>query len=827
MYKRQEQPSLDPALAAASRTPAVPPDSALQGSPDRTPAARVPPAPPIGFSANLPSAHIHGRLIDQHGDPIPGGTLLLYSSHGQPWRSDFRAAKVDVGWGEAPGWRTVTGTDGTFSFHCPVPAGKSTLSANQSPYWSLLFVDFGFDRPGKGRFLVEGNNDLGDLVLAASGALSGQVIDQSGAPIAGARVIGPASPTGGISTGAVTDGAGRYSLGHLPPGAQDLSIDREGYLTAMVTSRVVAPGVTQTGPTIRLERAPTVAGIVVNEAGTPLAGIELQGWSRGGSSTAKSKNDGSFQYFLTDDSPLWMEFKGSRSYRPWGGIQEPDAKVEPGRSDCRIVLQAVPQYPVRVVDDVTGQAVERFGVKVSKIEGGTIRSFTTPQAPSLADYPDGFMVAPAESGEHRLEFHAEGYAPLRIDATGTPSVAAPHEVRLVRGCTLLAQLTLDGDPVSGAQARLVGARVPMEQAIADDRQPGVAPEYPYDLTPYAVLPQYHAADADGRLRVPNLAPGTYRLEITGPGAAAWNQQVRIEDPTLDMGTVQLLPGATIAGRVVVAAGQSPIGIKIALNGAAETRTIDRADGSFTLRGLNAGQHELTLAPTPGILLRPLHHLVQLGPGATREVVIDATVAAPSRVTIAVTRGGEPMPRARISVQYSTPMRVQNHSMRPPAPVVTDAEGKATLLVHPDPEVVLAARTGDLPIGRTAPFAVQAGTTVERTLEIETGSLRLVLPESFELPELGFLHVSLTGVAAPHPKESIHLYRPDPDDPITPGGHWTSRDCELGELATGRYGVMVLVRRLDPATRTYLEAETAIHGTVEILDSQETTFRPSM
>lgn len=815
-----------PALATADLPLAAASTPVLQDAPDRTRIASVAPESPADGAANLPIAHIHGRLVDQHGDPIPGGTLFLYSSYGQPWRSGFHAPMIDFGRGDAPGWRAVTGTDGAFSFRCPVPTGMSTLDANQSPYWSLLSINFGSAPPNKGGTLFEGDNDLGDLVLAASGALSGQIVDQNGAPIARARVTGSGSPTDGTFTTAITDDSGKYTLGHLATGAQGLTVDSRGYLTETVTSRAVASGVTLANPTIRLERAPTVEGIVVDEAGKPIAGITLQGWSRGGSSTVKSKNDGTFRYDLMDDSHLWLGFKGSSRYRPWGGDLEPDARFESGRSDCRIVLRAAPQYPVRVVDDVTGHAVERFGIKVSKIERGGIRRFVTPAAPIIADYPGGLVTAPAESGEHRLEFDAEGYAPLRIDAAGTPSLAAPHEVRLTRGCTLLAQVSLDGDPISGAHAVLVGARVPVELAIADDHRIGVAPEYPYDLTAYAALPQNHAADPEGRLRVPNLAPGTYRLELAGPGAATWTQEIRIEDATLDLGTLELLPGATIAGKVVVAANQSPIGMKIALNGATDTLTIDRADGSFTLRGLNAGEHKLTLAPAPDILLRPLHHVVQLGPGATRDVVIDATAAAPSRVTIEVTRGGEPMPGARIAAQYKAPMRLQYHSMHPPVRLATDAEGKATLLVHPDSEVILTATTGNLAIGRTAPFTVQAGTTISRALEVETGSLRLILPESLSLPELGTMSVSLTDAATSQHFGIIDFQRPNPDDPFAFGANWTSKDCDLGELATGRYGIQVVVNHLDPEKGEYRAAYAPVHGTVEILDSQETTFRPN-
>jgi len=81
------------------------------------------------------------------------------------------------------------------------------------------------------------------LVLAAraqvsSGALEGRVLDQSGTPLAQARVTATSDATGFVRT-AVTDPAGSYSIAELKPGSYTISAQKSGFRPVQVSSVVV------------------------------------------------------------------------------------------------------------------------------------------------------------------------------------------------------------------------------------------------------------------------------------------------------------------------------------------------------------------------------------------------------------------------------------------------------------------------------------------------------------------------------------------------------------------------------------------------------------
>src|SRR6185369_4685336 len=126
---------------------------------------------------------IRGRLVEQDGTPIAGTKVELYELKLEPVLSSaadyFNALPEDLGRFDVSA--SKSGEDGVFHLD---GALVDTLH--------LLAVDFGGMRP---TFRVVDVSlergvlvDLGDVVVAPALTLTGKVVDDEGAPVAGARV---------------------------------------------------------------------------------------------------------------------------------------------------------------------------------------------------------------------------------------------------------------------------------------------------------------------------------------------------------------------------------------------------------------------------------------------------------------------------------------------------------------------------------------------------------------------------------------------------------------------------------------------------------------
>jgi len=114
--------------------------------------------------------------------------------------------------------------------------------------------------------------DLGGLALAAGFPVRGRVLEESGAPLEGARV----AVTGGATAlpGAITDGAGQFALA-LAPGRYRVTASAEGRGTASAET-VAQAGGAEPELELRLARADaTLEGTVRDGAGRPLAHARL------------------------------------------------------------------------------------------------------------------------------------------------------------------------------------------------------------------------------------------------------------------------------------------------------------------------------------------------------------------------------------------------------------------------------------------------------------------------------------------------------------------------------------------------------------------------
>ncbi len=89
-----------------------------------------------------------------------------------------------------------------------------------------------------------------------SGSLTGQVVGQDGAPVAGANVTVTSAMLDAGDATLTTDEAGRFLLTPAPAGLYDVAVEREGYRPGSVTSVRVGDNQTARVEIVLERRAP-------------------------------------------------------------------------------------------------------------------------------------------------------------------------------------------------------------------------------------------------------------------------------------------------------------------------------------------------------------------------------------------------------------------------------------------------------------------------------------------------------------------------------------------------------------------------------------------
>jgi len=240
---------------------------------------------------------------------------------------------------------------------------------------------------------------------------------------------------------------------------------------------------------------------------------------------------------------------------------------EAGRNDVRIVLKHASRFTFRVVDAATGQAIERFGIAIERVarEGESWNRFT--DTPRIEEHPNGTVEVNALSGQQEVGILAIGYAPLEVAVAPDPGSSSVQTLRLVRGGTISGRLALQGRPLGNAELRLQGDRVKVDPSLPDDEDEMFDENKRPDVSEFAGRKQQLAADSGGSIKIDGLAAGTYRLTISGDGAA--RRQLRgivvKQTATTDLGLIQMEAGSTIRGRVVLGQGLSPVGLELLLD----------------------------------------------------------------------------------------------------------------------------------------------------------------------------------------------------------------------------------------------------------------------
>ncbi|HVV83955.1 MAG TPA: carboxypeptidase regulatory-like domain-containing protein [Kofleriaceae bacterium] len=524
-------------------------------------------------------------------------------------------------------WTATTGADGVATLH------------GVGPTWGPLAASAAGFAPARTMVSTAGDPKVParfELTLARGAAVSGRVVDEAGAAVAGARVVATSAsepfPVVDVRRDGVATGAdGSFTFPAVAAGTYRLDARDARHAPASSPPFLVDGTHPRTGLTVVLGAGGVVRGTVKTPDGAPVAGADVSVVTRGGIFWRPRR-----QAFTGADGRYVIEGLPRReldvvAWHPDGAsaIAAVDLAAEPERQ-LDLVLDVRGAIDGLVVDGA-GEPIGDAQVLAEPVwNGGTAdqQAWSIRGVQQTLTDPGGrFHLAGLPDGDYRIRAARQGAdedALWTARATTTRPGAPP--LRIV--------LSADGT-ITGKVAFADG-HAPAAVTIAVDGAGGRP-----------------SARTDGSFAI-DTAAGEHVLIVSGPGFSSKAVRgVKVEEgQATDVGTVTVEAGRSISGRVVDGSGAPVEGATVAAGsnmsgggrelfiedespGARSTET--DADGRFTLTGFD--QRALAIvAGKDGVGRSPS---VQV-PHCADSVSIELTLAPVGSLAGTVTRGGQPL-----------------------------------------------------------------------------------------------------------------------------------------------------------------------------------------
>ena len=521
---------------------------------------------------------LRGRVVEDSGKPAARAVVMLR------------------GTGAATAPTATAREDGTFEL-TGLPSGVYGAQARLGVFVSEV---------EDGISIEAGAEAFVDLQLAASAVLAGSVVDRaSGQPVASARLLFDPGVLGPAAEAVAVAADGTFSVAGLREGSVRVVVDAPGF--------VPASGLGQAGGeaslVIQLDRAATLTGVVLDEAGEPVAGAELEVLSEGmelaesfagGIGLAASDNLGVTVGAVPKipiaggGSPLTLlgGSAGGSSAVSWQTAADGTFEIRPvapGRvrvaahhpelspgqtapievsagvtvDGLRIILEAGGML-IGEVRDARDQPVGGIAIELS-LGAGELRRTT------VTDYSGHFELGPVR-GAGVVIAHPPGEPPAQAEV----EIGAGEEVPVVLR-------------LSGATARITGevrgsAGETLVATVVRVRFPEASPP----------LLRTAVTDAQGRFVLESLPQETCRLEVEHPDHAPFAVDVVPGGPPVE---VELAEGARVEAEVRDAASGKPLaGVAVSLRGGLGGAPLrgrtDRA-GRVEIRSVTVDEYEVS------------------------------------------------------------------------------------------------------------------------------------------------------------------------------------------------------------------------------------------
>jgi hypothetical protein len=479
----------------------------------------------------LPTARVAGRTLDPDGRAVAGASVFLSEEESRSFGG--QSALMSSGRFH----RGVSDDEGGFSFDGVSP-GPFSVSAHaprrQQAELKNLEVKAGQDLTGL------------ELVLAPGAEVTGKVLSPEGRPVADAHVaLVEASEeryASFSSLRATTDVDGQYRIDGLSPGKRTLEARAEGYRRAVRDVELAAAAVVD----FALERGLEASGRVVDDAGNPIAGVDLVLFASQFSADtprAASEADGTFRFSGLQEG----------TYR----LMASKDGYAPDRRGTKVTLAGSPVSGLEVKLSGGGTITGRLtGVEFSQLSRVRVSANLTSSGQvdaegiyRIPNLPPGRWTVKAVVPNTPL--HAEGVVNLEPGAS-----EVRLDLQLGGGRTLTGVVLSNGEPLTGASLVLAKPRTAERQIAATDHQ--------------------------GGFRFGGLEDGVYDLDVSTPKGAQHHESVEISG---DREIRVELRTASLSGRVVDATDSSPVsGARISLRSQREGSLAPFEDATTDSRG---------------------------------------------------------------------------------------------------------------------------------------------------------------------------------------------------------------------------------------------------
>lgn len=582
------------------------------------------------------AATVEGVVTDRRGAPVPDADVKLFPSpKGHPV----------LPWGGADNELDARADgDGRFRI-AELRRGESFD----------LYVSASGHTPARVRDVRSPTARPLRIELADGCRLTGRVLDGERQPVFGARVDAadesrekPPSALPGFGSlgggpGVATDVRGEFSLSGIAAGRVDLTVTAERYKPARMQGLEVA--VERAGAPIEvvLEPGSSVAGLVRDEAGHPVAGtqvvampdLDLAAILRRGRSFSQaprmSAGDGRYRLEGLEPGRYRVTLVGRRA--PNVSID-----VRPGENELDMVAEeeSGPSFSGRVVDasDLreVGAPIEGATVELT-LEGADAGSYSTD---SVGD--GSFLFAAVVPGRYRLEAKARGYA----------GGAYPGVVTVADGPVEGLELAL-ARTRGAIRGRLRGIE-PGELALAQVTAAAGTSDPSSRPQPGPAQQVAGSVDESGAYVIGDLAPGAWAVVAligTGRRASGLVELVpEAGEAELDL-VFEPAGSATLSGTVSnngrPFAGAMVWVVRSDQTGGGGGQIETAADGSFRISGLAPGSYAVEALDMRSFVSADL--AVELA--GDQEIAIDLlTGQLQGRVVSAVT--GQPIAGAEVS-----------------------------------------------------------------------------------------------------------------------------------------------------------------------------------
>lgn len=405
----------------------------------------------VASAKDDPRARIVGRCMFEDGAPAPDVVIAV---HGWPGNSDrVRRHGTPATWSDPS---TKSGADGRFELRFDPPrAYQFTLDAKLAGFVEASWR-WGELEPGS-------TTDLGDVVLARGGSITGRIVDRNGVVQTGPWSVYAEAVTSRDGNAreptrvhARIDASGSFRLDGVAPGKTRLEAYSrianwiQGPTVDVRAGEVIAADVLYDGPD-NSKRIVVVAFVrTFFSLAFEVRGIVLtlpDGSSREAARIPRSSQSYAFDDLEPGEYSIVIE---DPRFQPWR-----QDGVRPGTSvDAK--LQGASSIALVVLDDATGTAIEPFALDV-RLDASTSQPNVFRLREAKSDPPADGVYAGLIPGDATLLVTADGYAPgeMQLDELRAGEVR-PITVRLTRGASLRGRVLASeaGAPVAGIEVSL-------------------------------------------------------------------------------------------------------------------------------------------------------------------------------------------------------------------------------------------------------------------------------------------------------------------------------------------------------------------------------------